>query len=212
MEELILAGKVAINGVVVKELGTVVEKSDEVTIEGEKISMHETLVYYMLNKPKGYLCSHTRRPGEKLIYDLFPDSPPLFSVGRLDKDTTGLLLVTNDGAFANRVIHPSSDITKEYVAGIEETIKAFDIARLQKGANVEGTFVIPYKVEKMAPHLVKIVVKEGKKREVRILVKAAGLTLKSLERIKIGPLELGSLAQGEYKSLSPEEILIVGKN
>jgi 23S rRNA pseudouridine2605 synthase len=212
VEELILAGKVSINGSVTRELGTIVEPTDVVCIDGEEISMHETLVYYMLNKPKGYLCSHTRRPGEKLIYDLFPDSPPLFSVGRLDKDTTGLLLVTNDGAFANKVIHPSSDITKEYIARVEETIKAFDITRLQKGANVEGVFVIPHKVEKLSAHSVKIIVKEGKKREVRILVKAAGLTLKSLTRTKIGNLELGSLPEGEFKSLSEEEILVVGKN
>ena len=110
VEELILNGKVSINGNIIKELGTSVEPGDSVLVNGKEVNMIETLVYYMLNKPKGYLCTHKSHNNELTIYDLFPKSPPLFSIGRLDKDTTGLLLVTNDGDFANLVIHPSSNI------------------------------------------------------------------------------------------------------
>ncbi len=205
VEELILDGKVSINGDVIKELGTLVDDADTVLVNGQKVSMNETLFYYMLNKPKGYLCTHKSHNNEPTIYNLFPKSIPLFSIGRLDKDTTGLLIVTNDGDFSNLVIHPSSDVTKEYVATTIEEVTSSHLKQIIDGAIVEMTHVRPYLVKKLSPRTIKIVVKEGKKREVRILVSNAGLTLDTLTRTKIGNLTLDSLPEGHFRPLTAVE-------
>ena len=206
VEELILKGCCKINGVIAKDLGIQVFDSDIVTVNGRKINLIATFVYYILNKPKGYLCTHKSHNGtEPTIYELFPKSPPLFSIGRLDKDTTGLLIVTNDGDFANKVIHPSSNITKEYIATTYEEITLPHLQRIKEGTVIDGTKVIPHLVEKIAPNQVKIVIKEGKKREVRILVWEAGLELAELTRTRIGGLLLKNLEEGHYRPLSEEE-------
>lgn len=205
VEELILAGKVSINGAVIKELGTLVDDADIVLVNGQKVSMHQTLIYYILNKPKGYLCTHKSHNNEPTIYNLFPKSIPLFSIGRLDKDTTGLLIVTNDGDFANLVIHPSSDVTKEYVATTIEEVTTFHLKQIIDGTIVEMTHVRPHLVKKLSPHTIKIVVKEGKKREVRILVSNAGLHLATLTRTKIGNLTLTDLPEGHFRPLTERE-------
>lgn len=206
VEELILEGRIAINGTTQKNLSTSVLPGDVVTLDGKPLKGVEEHVYYLLNKPAGYECTHKSHTNEKIIYDLFPKDPPLFSVGRLDKETTGLLIVTNDGEFANQVIHPSSNIIKEYEASTVEEIEISHLARLKKGGIVEMTEVKPCLVEKLAKHIVKICVKEGKKREVRILVEKAHLTLTHLRRTKIGGLALGDLSLGTYKILTKEEM------
>ncbi len=216
VEELILAGKVKINGVTTQELGAQVSDSDLVTVNEKPVRATATFVYYILNKPKGYLCTHKSHNGdEPTIYDLFPKSPPLFSIGRLDKDTTGLLIVTNDGDFANKVIHPSSNITKEYIATTYDEILVSHLQRIKEGTVVENTKVTPHLVEKVSSNQVKIVIKEGKKREVRILVWEAGLDLKELTRTRIGGLHIGKLPEGHYRPLTENErleIFSVGKN
>jgi 23S rRNA pseudouridine2605 synthase len=207
VEELILEGRVAVNGAIHKDLSTLIGPHDQVTLDGKPLHPIETHVYYLFNKPEGYECTHKAHGNEKIIYDLFPKSPPIFSIGRLDKDTTGLLLLTNDGDFANKVIHPSSNIIKVYEATTAEEIKAVHLQRLKKGAIVEMCEIRPHAVETLRPHLVKISVKEGKKREVRILVKEAGLTLRHLTRTKIGGLDLGDLPLGKYRILTESEML-----
>ncbi len=207
VEELILEGRVSVNGVIQKNLSTLIEPEDMVALDSKPLQAIETLVYYIFNKPEGYHCTHKAHGDEKIIYDLFPKSPPLFSIGRLDKDTTGLLILTNDGEFANKVIHPSSNILKEYEATTAEEIKIEHLNRIKKGAIVEMTEVRPHNVQKLSSHRVKICVKEGKKREVRILVKEAGLSLTHLTRTKIGGLDLGNLPLGEYKILTETEKL-----
>ncbi len=204
-ESLILEGKVSINGNIIKELGTLVEPGDLVLVNGQKVTAIETYVYYMLNKPKGYECTHKSHNNEPTIYDLFPKSPSLFSIGRLDRDTTGLLIVTNDGEFANLVIHPSSNITKEYIATIQEDITPHHLQKISEGTFVEDTFVKPHLVERIDLHSIKVVVKEGKKREVRILVKNGGLTLINLTRTKIGNLTLNQLPIGKFRPLTDKE-------
>lgn len=207
VENLILDGQIAINFVTTRELGTQVQDSDIVTLNGKPLSAIETFVYFMLHKPKGFLCSHKRYRDDKLIYDLLPKITPLFSVGRLDKDTTGLLLVTNDGDFANKVIHPSSNITKEYLVTTQEEVTPTHLNLLKKGTWVEETFIQPHLIEKLSETSIKVVVKEGKKREVRILVQDAGLTLLHLKRVKIGNLSLGDLPEGQFIPLSKQSLL-----
>jgi 23S rRNA pseudouridine2605 synthase len=214
VEELILNGDVSVNGKIQKELSTLVSAEDVVFLKGKKVQVLEEKFYYLLNKPRGYHCTHSRVHADKIVYDLMPKNQGLFTVGRLDKDTEGLLIFTNDGDFANKVIHPSSDIQKEYVAHTYEEVKPSNLQRIKDGTIVENTFVRPEKVVKLGDRIVKIVVKEGKKREVRILLNDAGLKVESLTRTKIGELTLGNLGLSQVKALSDAEkelIFSVGK-
>ncbi len=163
-------------------------------------------MYYLLNKPAGYLCSSRRVGKEKLVLDLFQDEGHrLFTVGRLDKETEGLLIVTNDGQFANQIIHPSADIHKEYLAKTDQEVTHEHLQVISQGTLVEGTFVKPVRVTKVRRGTLKMVIHEGKKREVRLLLDAAGLKVKSLKRIRLGELSLGSLPTGSWRPLTPGE-------
>lgn len=208
-EELIFQGRCSVNGVVVLVPQTMVDNDkDEIIVDGERIKKEERKVYYLLNKPVGFLCSNRRiSKHTHLVIDLFNDLPfRFFTVGRLDKDTSGLLLVTNDGHFANSIIHPSMDVTKEYLAKTKEEIEDEHLKLLSKGTWVEGVFIRPRKVEKVRRGSVKITVAEGKKHEVRLLLRAAGLDVRELCRIRLGPFTLGHLQPGERRSLTSSEI------
>lgn len=203
-DALIFAKKVKINGTVAEGPFCRVHPGDLVTLEGKVLRPEEEKVYFLLNKPKGYLC--TNAPGRKRVIDLFSDLPyRLFTVGRLDKETEGLLLVTNDGAFANRVIHPSSNLEKEYIAQVNTPLTLDHLEAIAKGCTVEGTFVQPLLVEKIGQKRVRIIVTEGKKREVRALIATASLDTVHLKRVRIGDLKLANLPVGHYRALQAEE-------
>jgi 23S rRNA pseudouridine2605 synthase len=206
-EELIFAGKVTVNGKVVVKPQTLVSlDKDEVTVSGNPVNKPQEKVYYILNKPKGYVCSNVRIGRKKLVIDLFQDLPyRLFTVGRLDRDTTGLLIVTNDGHYAQDIIHPSKGLSKEYLVKTVQEITPEHLAKISKGALVEGCWVKPVRVLKVRRGTVKISVSEGKKREVRILVQKAGLEIVSLHRIRIGGLILGNIPEGTWRPLSEKE-------
>lgn len=206
-EELIFKGKVRVNGEVVTVPQTFVDPAtDKIFVEDHPITVQDEKAYYILNKPSGYICSNKRIGRKKLVVDLFAGQPyRLFTIGRLDRDTTGLILVTNDGHFANKVIHPSNNICKEYLIKTKEEITHEHLEDLSKGTLLEGDWIVPEKVTKVRRGTLKIVVKEGKKREVRLMVQNAGLTLISLSRIRIGGLTLGPLAEGEWRELTPKE-------
>ncbi len=206
-EELIFDGRVAVNGKITLVPQTLVDPDeDAITVDGNPISVEKEKVYFVLNKPKGYLCSHTASSKAPLIYELFdPKIGPLISAGRLDKDTTGLLLVTNDGTFANRVIHPSSCVEKEYYVETREELTDKHLLALSKGTRVEGIFVVPKQVERAGKRAAKITVMEGKKREIRQMIEAISLTVRKLTRIRIGGLELGKLPGGTYRHLTKKE-------
>ena len=213
VEEHILKGEVEINGVISKDLSALVGEDDIIRVNGNKVIPIETFVYYIFNKPKGHECTHKSHNGKPTVYDLLPKFPPLFSVGRLDRETTGLLILTNDGDFANKVIHPSSNIIKTYIAETWDEITYSNLERIKEGTVVEEIYIKPHDVQKLCKTKVQVQVKEGKKREVRILITDAGLSLKALSRTKIGELTLGTLAEGSYKTLSEEEKLkIFGKS
>ncbi len=207
-EQLIFNGDVQVNGTKVQTPQTLVHPTkDVVIVQGQILNALQSKVYYLLNKPKGYLCSHQRIGSKKIVYDLFSEeSKRLFTVGRLDRETTGLLLVTNDGHFANRVIHPSANITKEYLVKTREFITDSHLKIINQGALVEKKWVRPVSIKKVRKGTLKIVVKEGRKREVRTLVEKAGLGILQLHRIRIGPLLLGSIQSGCYRLLTEQEI------
>lgn len=207
-EELIFDGKVLVNGekVLVPQTPVDLEK-DKIEVAGKKVQAKEEKVYYMLNKPAGLICTSLDAGKGKSVLNLFEEEANrLFYVGRLDKDTKGLLIVTNDGHFANAVIHPSKNISKEYLAKTDKEIELEHLKTISAGAIVEGVFVKPLRVEKVRKGTLKICVTEGKKREVRILLEKAGLKVMELTRIRIGSLVLGALPEGSYRLLTKSEI------
>ncbi len=211
-EEMIFSGQVTVNGEVTLLPQTMVDEEDAIVCAGRKVKKKESKVYFILNKPEGYLCSPRADGRGKLVLDLFEGfNLRLFTIGRLDRDTTGLLLVTNDGIFANRVIHPSSNIQKEYVVKTGSEITDEHLKRIAKGTKIEGVLVKPVKVTKVRKGTVKVVVSDGKKREVRYLVQAAGLEVKELKRTRIGGLRLGDIPVGHFREMTENEKEIIFK-
>jgi len=205
-EDLIFAGRVTVNGSVVLLPQTMVSFEDDIVFDGKKLSPEDRKVYYMLNKPEGYICTAKSTNSTKIVLDLFEECEErLFTVGRLDKQTKGLLIVTNDGHFANSVIHPSSNIVKEYLAKTDQEITPEHLKAISSGTLVEGVFVKPASVTKVRRGTLKICVREGKKREVRLLMESAGLQVRELTRIRIGGLHLGSLDNGQWRVMSEAE-------
>lgn len=206
-EDLIFDGKVMVNGQVVLKPETHVDASiDKIVIDGVELSTVPSKVYYILNKPKGFICSNVRPNNKKIVTDLFKGVPyRLFTVGRLDRDTTGLLIVTNDGHFANQVIHPSANLTKEYLVRVNKEVSHDHLVTISEGAEVEGVYIRPVRVTKVRKGTIKVVVKEGKKREVRVLVENAGLEVQELKRIRIGGLVLGTLPEGKWREMTEKE-------
>lgn len=206
-EELIFDGHVTVNDRVVLVPQTQVSlPKDRIAVDGREIKDVQEKVYYILNKPSGFICSQKRIGHKKLVTDLFADQTKrLFSVGRLDRDTTGLLIITNDGHFANKVIHPSANISKEYLVKVRQEVLHEHLVEISKGGFIEGSWVRPVRVTKVRKGTLKITVKEGKKREVRLLVSNAGLDLLELSRIRIGGLILGPLAEGAYREMTEND-------
>ena len=206
-EDLIFAGKVSVNGVIVKVPQTLVSwDKDIICVDKVPVSREESKQYFLLNKPRGYICSNARVGTEKIISDLFESTPErLFTIGRLDRDTTGLLLVTNDGHFANRVIHPSANITKEYLVRTHSEPFHEQLLQISKGIEIDGDWIQPVKVTKVRKGTLKVIVREGKKREVRLLVEQTGLKVLELKRIRIGGLLLGDIPEGSYRVLTEAE-------
>lgn len=206
-EEIIFEKRVKVNGQIVTIPQTQVDPSiDKISVDGADINSVQEKIYLIMNKPRGYTCTHEKTRGKKIIYDLLKGyDERLFSIGRLDRDTSGLLLFTNDGHFANAVIHPSSNITKEYLIKTLEPVTDIHLKVISQGVNIEGKLIKPVRVKKMRRETLKISVKEGKKHEVRLLIKEAGLNLRELKRIRIGGLLLSDLKEGDHRPLSEKE-------
>ncbi len=208
-EQMIFDGRVSVNGETVLLPQTLVSwQDDTIEVDGEKIRGEEKKVYYLLNKPAGYICSNKRMTGRsKLVVDLFQNKDGrLFTVGRLDKDTEGLIIITNDGLFAQKLIHPSYEVQKEYLVKTDREVTPGHLEALSSGTVVERTFVKPVKVKKVRKGTIRITVMEGKKHEVRQLMENAGLGVRNLKRIRLGHFILGDLPLGSYRPLSPSEI------
>ena len=206
-EEIIFAGRVKVNGEIVRTPQTLVDwKKDSISVDNKKVKGEENKIYYALNKPKGYVCSSSRITGKKIVRDIFlKNGERLFTVGRLDRDTTGLIIVTNDGDFAQKVIHPSRNVQKEYLAKTQQEITHEHLVKISNGTLIEDKIIKPLSVKKVRKGTVKVVVTEGKKHEVRLLLKNAGLIILELCRIRIGGLVLGRLAEGQWRVISEKE-------
>lgn len=209
-EDLIFSGRVTVNGEVVKVPQTMVDFTDTILVAGKKIEQPEQKKYYILNKPAGYLCTAKKMGSTKIVLELFEGvKERLFTVGRLDKETEGLLIVTNDGHFAQEIIHPSANINKEYLVKTDHDITDEHLKAISSGTLVEGVFVKPVKVTKVRKSTIKIVIAEGKKREVRLLLNAAGVQVESLKRIRIGSLQLGQLPVGQWREMTKREMELI---
>lgn len=216
-DELIKEGKVAVNGKLANELGTVInEKKDKVTVEGKLVHLPFSFVYIKLNKPKGYACTASDEKGRKTIYDLIECEERLFSIGRLDYDTEGLIILTNDGDFANQVGHPKFQIEKEYRVTVEGEVKESELAVMRKGVVVDGERMPSAKVEWLSFEngftKLSVVIDEGKNRQVRHMFEAIGKSIKLLKRVRIGGVKLGGLKRGEYRDLTETELNLLVRN
>lgn len=205
-ETIIQERRVKVNGKETIVPQTLVDPEEDVIfVDGKRIKKAPAKVYFVLNKPLGYVCTNDARIKRKTV-DLIPYEGRLFTIGRLDKDTTGLIIVTNDGHFAHKVMHPSGGIQKEYLVKVNKEVWHDDLVALSKPCCIDGDKVTPVSVKKVRNGTIKIVVQEGKNHEVRVLVEEAGLKVLELKRIRIGPLLLGKLAIGESKRMTPDDI------
>lgn len=213
-DELILQGKVSVNGKIVSELGTIInEKKDKVYYMGELVGAQNKLIYLKLHKPKGYICSAADEKGRKTIFELLPKENRLFSVGRLDYNTEGLILITNDGDFAKAMSHPSFEIEKEYIVVIEGRISESELAVLragvvEKGVRLPKAKVVPIKFDGKLTRL-SVIIDEGKNRQIRRMFEAINKNIVLLKRVSVGPFILGGLQRGKYKEFSKEEMGII---
>ncbi len=210
-DELIINGNVKINGVTVTELGVDVEEDDVVEVNGRKIDKAERMVYIMLNKPVGYVTTSKDDKGRNIVTDLVTDVPErIFPVGRLDYNTSGLLLLTNDGELANKLTHPKSHIYKTYRATVQGIISNERLNKLRKGVDIGGFVTSPAKVKLIKQGersaVVEISIYEGKNRQVRKMFAVVGNKVQSLERVAIGEVYLARLMAGHYRKLTPKEI------
>lgn len=207
-EKLIVAGKVSVNGKRVIIPQTMVDPLvDLIEVQGKRLSARPRNVYYALHKPVGYHCTNAPNIKRRAVDLIGPSAGGrLFTVGRLDKETSGLIIVTNDGLFANRVMHPSGGVRKEYIAKVDQEVTHEHLVALSRGCVVQRVLVRPVRVMKVRRATVRIVVQEGRRHEVREMVAAAGLAVLELKRVKIGDLCLGSLLPGEWKELSADQI------
>lgn len=210
-DQLIADGKVEVNGKTVNELGLKInEKKDKVTIEGRVIKLPSSFVYIKLNKPKGYACTANDEKGRKTIYDLVKCEERLFSIGRLDYETEGLIILTNDGNFANLVAHPRYSMEKEYRVTVEGEIKESELAVMRKGVVVEGERMPSAKLEWLSFEngftKLSVIIDEGQNRQIRRMFEAIGHQIKLLKRVRIGGVKLGGLKRGEYRDLTEDEL------
>ena len=211
---MILAGRVRVNGQEVATLGKNVTPEDLVHLDGQPVALPATPVYLALNKPARYLTTLSDDRGRKTVAELMPDHPGLMPAGRLDADTTGLLILTNDGPFAHRITHPSSRIEKEYTLTLKNPAPDSALAALSKGPTLEDGPMRPPKLTNLdrapATTTLNLTIHEGRNRIIRRACAAVGLRLISLRRIRVGPVVLGDLPEGGYRPLTPEEVEALG--
>lgn len=210
-ESLIQEGRVRVNGQVVTELGTKVSGSDIVSVDNKQIGK-EVKEYYLFYKPRGVVSTSHDDKGRKSVVDFIPTKARIYPVGRLDYDTTGILLLTNDGEFANFMTHPKNEIDKVYIAKIRGILTGKAIYQLEHGVVLDGKKTAPSKVKvrkkdaSSGTSIVEITIHEGKNHQVKNMFASVGYDVLKLKRERIGFLHLGNLKSGEYRSLNAKEI------
>jgi 23S rRNA pseudouridine2605 synthase len=205
-EELIAARRVRVNGQVATLGDRVDPEHDLVELDGAPLALATGLVHYLLNKPAGVVTTAEDPQGRRTVVDLVPAEQRVFPVGRLDLDTEGLLLLTNDGELAHRLTHPSFGVDKEYLAEVEGRPSRGALRRLREGVELEDGPTAPAQVSLVEPTVLRITIHEGRNRQVRRMCEAVGHPVRRLVRTRIGPLAERRLAPGEWRELSPDEV------
>jgi 23S rRNA pseudouridine2605 synthase len=207
-EQYILAGRVSVNGSIVTELGTKVVPGDTVLVDGTAVQPESAMRYVLLNKPAGYVCSLADEKGRPVAAELLKESytERLYNVGRLDMFSTGLIIFTNDGEFAAKLSHPSAELEKEYIIDTSVAIPRNLPSDFEKGMRIDDTFYKCVKAEQMNARRMRIVLIEGKNREIRRVFEANQIGIKSLERVRIGNVTGEGLRVGQFRNLSEREV------
>ena len=205
-EDMIAAGRVTVNGDVAVLGRRVDVENDRVEVDGVPIGVKPGMVYLLLNKPAGVVCTAHDPQGRPTVVQLVPDDPRVYPVGRLDAATEGLLILTNDGDLANRLAHPSHGVEKEYLVDVEGAVSPGAVRRLRDGVELEDGMTAPAKVSQPTPGVLRITIHEGRNRQVRRMCDAVGHPVERLVRVRIGPLRDAQLAPGEWRSLTDAEV------
>ena len=214
-EELIKEGKVRVDGKVVTEMGTKVDPdAQDIECDGIHVAAREKKIYILLHKPAGFLSTVNDPQGRPIVTDLLPQvKERVYPVGRLDLDTEGALLLSNDGELAQKIMHPSHEVNKTYVAKVKGKPGTKKLAALSRGITLEGRKTWPADIEVLQTEpqatTIKIIIHEGRKRQVRKMFDAVGHPVLQLKRTAYGQLELGDLRPGKYRFLSPEDIKMI---
>lgn len=210
-EELIAAGKVKVNGETAHIGDKVDPKRDQVTVEGRKVRQEKELLYIMLHKPRGFISTMSDEMDRKCVAELVADvGVRVYPVGRLDRDSEGLLLFTNDGAFANNMTHPSRHVSKVYRVTIRPDITEDQVAQMMAGMMIDGRKTLPAEVRVLQKFddrtVLEVTLVEGRNRQIRKMCEALGLEVARLKRTAVGPVKLGMLKQGKWRELTPQEV------
>ena len=204
-DEMIKEGRVTVN----KQeavVGMEITSNDIVRVDGEKIKVNTNYEYYMLNKPKRVICSNDDKFGRKLAIDFIKSKKRLYTYGRLDYMTEGLIIISNDGEVYNHVMHPRKKLYKSYIAKLDREIEEKDMEALKYGVVIDGKRTAPAKVKRIDKKEIRIAIYEGRNRQIRKMVEILGYTVETLKRVKVGELSLGHLKTGDYRVLTEEEI------
>lgn len=205
-EELIDDGRASVNGDIARLGRRVDPEHDVIEVDGVEIGTRPDLVWYLLNKPIGVVTTAADTHGRPTVIEMVPDEPRVFPVGRLDRDTEGLLLLTNDGPLTHRLTHPSFGVDKEYLAEVEGIVSRGALRTLRSGVDLDDGRTAEAKVSQLSPGVLRIIIHEGRNRQVRRMCEAVGHPVKRLVRSRIGPLADRTLAPGQWRSLDPGEI------
>jgi 23S rRNA pseudouridine2605 synthase len=205
VEDLIAAGRVTVNGAVATLGARVDEEHDVIELDGALVSVRPGLVHYLLNKPAGVVTSAYDPQGRPTVVQLVPPEPRVFPVGRLDVDTEGLLLLTNDGELTHRLTHPRYGVEKEYLAHVAGRLSPGDLRRLREGIDLDDGRTAPARASQPEPGLVRLTIHEGRHRQVRRMLDALGHPVRRLVRVRIGPLSDRRLALGAWRPLTTDE-------
>lgn len=211
-EELIKSGKVEVNGKVITEMGVKVNFDDDITIEGNGLNLKEDKVYYVMNKPRGIITSTSDEKSRKTVVDLIEENKRIYPVGRLDYDTTGVLIITNDGELTNLLIHPKNNIEKLYIAKIKGIPTKEELLKLSRGVVIDGRKTSKSKVKlkkinkKTNVSIVEVIIHEGRNHQVKKMFEAIGYEVLKLKREKFAFLDVNDLKSGEYRELSIKEV------
>ncbi|MFA5020707.1 MAG: pseudouridine synthase [Patescibacteria group bacterium] len=206
-DELIANGQIKINGQIVKELGTIInEEKDEISFGQKKLSLRPDKLYFALNKPVGYITSATSAQGKSIVELVKGIRDRVYPVGRLDKDSRGLIILTNDGDFAYRLTQAKFGCEKEYEVTLDRPLAAKDKKIFERGITLEGKELQPVRVVSQHGAKANLILKEGINRQIRRMAERQGYEVLDLKRIRIGKFNLGNLKEGEYRSISPLDV------